>query len=86
MHELSIALEVGSIVERYVGRDQLSRVVKVALEVGHDAGVEFDSLEFCLNAVLGQPPFQGATAVIERVAGNVLRVSHLEVDDGNPDD
>ncbi len=86
MHEMSIALEIGSIAERYMGRDQCARVVKVVLEVGHDAGVDFDSLEFCLSAVLSAPPFGGATAVIERVAGDVLRVSHLEVDDGHPDD
>jgi len=85
MHELSIALEIGSIAERYVGRDRLPHVVKVVVEVGEDAGVEFDSLAFCLEAVLSAPPFKKAKAEIDRVAGDVLRVSYLEVDDGRSD-
>jgi Zn finger protein HypA/HybF involved in hydrogenase expression len=60
--------------------------VEVGLEVGDDAGVEFDSLKFCLEAVLTSPPFNQAKAVIHRVSGDVLRVSYLEVDDGHPND
>ena len=86
MHEMSIAMEVCSIAEAHVPREQLSRVVEVALEVGDQAGVEVDSLEFCLEALLSAPPFGNAKPVIERVSGDVLRVSYLEVDDGRPDD
>jgi Zn finger protein HypA/HybF involved in hydrogenase expression len=68
------------------GLEQLPNVVEVGLEVGDDAGVEFDSLEFCLEAVLMSPPFNHAKAVINRVSGDVLRVSYLEVDDGRPND
>jgi len=86
MHEMSIALEVCSIAEGHVGLDRLPHILEVGLEVGDDAGVEFDSLEFCLEAVLTSPPFKRAKAVINRVSGDVLRVSYLEVDDGRPDD
>jgi len=86
MHEMSIALEVCSIAEDHVGLERLPSVVEVGLEVGYEAGVEFDSLEFCLEAVLTSPPFNDAKAVIHRVPGDVLRVSYLEVDDGRPDD
>jgi hypothetical protein len=36
--------------------------------------------------LLTSPPFRAAKPVIERVEGDVLRVSYLEVDDGRPDD
>jgi Zn finger protein HypA/HybF involved in hydrogenase expression len=85
MHEMSIAMEVCSIAEAHVPREQLSCVVEVGLEVGDQAGVEVDSLEFCLEALLSSPPFGNAKPVIDRVAGDVLRVSYLEVDDGRPD-
>ncbi|UCG87579.1 MAG: hydrogenase maturation nickel metallochaperone HypA [Gemmatimonadota bacterium] len=86
MHEMSIALEVCNIAEQHVGRDRLAHVVTVGLEVGDDSGVECDSLEFCLEAVLSSPPFHRARAVVDRVSGDVLRVSYLEVDDGRAND
>ena len=86
MHEMSIALGVCRIVEDRVGLDQLANVVEVGLEVGDDAGVEFDSLEFCLDVVLTSAPFKRAKAVINRVSGDVLRVTYLEVADVRPDD
>jgi len=86
MHEFSIAMEVCSIAEAHVPREQLASVVEVGLEVGDQAGVEVDNLEFCLEVLLTSPPFDKAKPVIERVTGDVLRVSYLEVDDGRPDD
>ncbi len=86
MHEMSVALEVCRIAEAHVGREGLARVIEVGLEVGDDAGVELTSLEFCLEALLAHPPFDGARPAIDRVRGDSLRVTHLEVDDGNPDD
>ena len=86
MHEMSIALEVCRIAESHVGQSELSQVIEVGVEVGDDAGVEVDSLEFCLEALLSHPPFGRARPRIERTAGDVLRVSYLEVEDGGPDD
>jgi Zn finger protein HypA/HybF involved in hydrogenase expression len=86
MHEMSIAMEVCSIAENHVPQEQLGNVVEVGLEVGDRAGVEVDNLEFCLEVLLTSPPFRAAKPVIERVEGDVLRVSYLEVDDGRPDD
>jgi Zn finger protein HypA/HybF involved in hydrogenase expression len=83
---MSVALEVCRIAEERLGRAALPSLRAVALEVGDDAGVEPGNLSFCLEALLGAPPFTGATPVIERRAGDVLRVSYLEVDDGRPDD
>lgn len=60
------------------------RLIAVGVQVGDDAGVEPENLQFCLEVLLSQPPWSGAQAVIERVAGDVLRLSYLEVDDGGP--
>ena len=87
MHEMSVALEVCRLAQERIGLHALDRVVTVGVEVGDDAGVEVSSLEFCLEAVLAEPPFAGAKAVIERHPGDVLRLSYLEVedDDGSHD-
>jgi Zn finger protein HypA/HybF involved in hydrogenase expression len=81
MHELSIALEICRIAEGHVGPDRLSDLREIGVELGDDAGVEFASLVFCLDTLLGQPPFGRARAIFERSAGDTLRVSYLEVDD-----
>ena len=86
MHEMSLALEVCSIAQRHVSREQLEQIVEVGIEVGDQSGVEPDSLEFWLESMLTTPPFKRGRPVISRVSGDVLRVSYLEVDDGRPDD
>lgn len=81
MHEMSLALEIARIAEAKLG-DTAPQLVTVAVDVGDSAGVEFSSLEFCLEAVFATPPFAGAKPQIMRCAGDVLRVAYLEVDDG----
>jgi Zn finger protein HypA/HybF involved in hydrogenase expression len=85
MHEMSLALEVGRLVEDQL-RVHPGRLVRVAVKVGDDAGVEPTSLAFCLEAVLAHPPFTGATATLERVDGDALHLDFVEIDDGRPDD
>lgn len=86
MHELSLALEICRIAEEQVGPSGAGRLVTVGVEVGDRAGVEPDNLSFCLEALLGAPPFGRARPAIARLPGDVLRVSYLEVDDAGPDD
>jgi Zn finger protein HypA/HybF involved in hydrogenase expression len=86
MHEMSIALEICRMAEAHVGREKLQNVVEIGLEVGEDAGVEVDNLEFCLEALLSIPPFAEAKPRITRRGGDVLRMSYLEVDDGDTQD
>jgi len=86
MHELSVAMEVCRMAEDRIGADASGRLRLVALEVGDDAGLEPDNLSFCLDALLSQPPFGEARALVTRCAGNVLRLDYLEVDDADPDD
>ena len=86
MHELSLALEVCRLAEERVGRAALPRITAVGIVVGEDAGVERDSLAFCLQALLSAPPFAGAEAVLTASEGDDLRLDYLELDDGRPDD
>jgi Zn finger protein HypA/HybF involved in hydrogenase expression len=81
MHEMSIALEVCRIAEARLAHEKLERLVGVGVVVGDDAGVEPANLQFCLDALLTQPPFRRATAKIERCVGDTLRVDYLEVDE-----
>jgi Zn finger protein HypA/HybF involved in hydrogenase expression len=74
------------IAERQVGRDKLATIRTVGLDVGDEAGVEVDNLEFCLEVLLSEEPFRNAKPKIQRVDGNVLRVTYLEVDDDSPND
>ena len=74
-------MEIARIAEAKLG-DTAPQLVTVAVDVGDSAGVEFSSLEFCLEAVFATPPFAGAKPQIMRCAGDVLRVAYLEVDDG----
>ena len=81
MHEMAIALEVCDITERALGGRSPLDVVEVVVDVGRDAGIEPASLEFCLSALLQAPPFQSARPVLRMQPGDVLRVSHIEVDE-----
>lgn len=86
MHELSIALEVCRMAEDHVGLERLADVVEIGLDVGDDSGVEVSNLEFCLESLLTNPPFGRARPNIESLSGDVLRMTYLEVDDGDTDD
>lgn len=86
MHELSVAIEICRLVQERLEPSASSQVRRVGIIVGDDAGLEPDNLSFCLDALLSQPPFGSAHAVMTRCAGNDLRVDYFEVDDGNPDD
>jgi Zn finger protein HypA/HybF involved in hydrogenase expression len=81
---MSLAMEVCRIAEERVGPDALSRLREVGLAVGLDSGVEPESLEFWLETLLTSPPFSGARAVLDVGPGDDLRVTYLEVDDGDP--
>ena len=81
MHEMSLAMEVGRVAAEQVDRELLPRVSAVGVEVGDRAGVVVDALEFCLEAVLTEPPFHEARAVVERCRGDVLRLAWIDVEE-----
>ena len=86
MHELSVAIEICRMVEERLAPGEALQLRRVGVIVGDDAGLEPANLSFCLDALLSNPPFGSATAVLTRCPGNDLRVNYYEVDDGNPDD
>lgn len=86
MHEMSVALEVCRIAGERLG-PQAESLVALGVTVGDDAGVEPESLAFCLEALLAEPPFRGAAPRILRQPGDALHLSYLEVvDHGRPHD
>jgi Zn finger protein HypA/HybF involved in hydrogenase expression len=85
MHELSLALEACRIAELRAGPRPASAVLRVAVEIGEDSGIEVENFRFCMEALLDQPPFSGARLELLPASGDDLRVSYLEVDDGRPD-
>jgi Zn finger protein HypA/HybF involved in hydrogenase expression len=82
MHEMGVAMEICRIAEESVGTRAAPFVTEVAVVVGDQAGIEPSSLEFCLEALLAEPPFGKAVLRIVREPGDALRVEYLEVDDG----
>jgi Zn finger protein HypA/HybF involved in hydrogenase expression len=81
---MSLALEICRIAEERVGLQALPRLREVGLAVGLDSGVEPESLGFWLDTLLTSPPFGGARARMDIGPGDDLRVTYLEVDDGDP--
>ena len=84
MHEMSIAMEVCRIAEDQVGLDAMPRIREIGVVVGARSGVEPDSLRFCLEALLGIPPFRNPRAAFELTTDDDLRVAYLDVDDADP--
>lgn len=86
MHEMSIALEVCRLAGERLGA-AAHTLVAVGVTVGDDAGVEPENLTFCLEALLAEPPFRGASPRVMRAPGDALHLSYLEVvDDDRQDD
>lgn len=77
-------MEICRIAEQKVGRTDARFVTRLDVVLGDDAGIDPSSLEFCLEALLQQPPFAGALPNIIRESGDVLRLDSLEIDDGRP--
>ncbi|HMU61486.1 MAG TPA: hydrogenase/urease maturation nickel metallochaperone HypA [Gemmatimonadales bacterium] len=85
MHEMSVAVEVCRLAEERLSPAELPQLVTVGLDVGDDSGLEPDNLLFCLEALLAAPPFYKARPEMTRCAGDVLRVTYLELDDDRQD-
>jgi len=79
-------MEICRIAEEHVGTARARRIRRVAVCVGEDAGLEPSSLEFCLETLLGEPPFAGAAVELVPASGAELRVDYLEVDDDGTSD
>ena len=86
MHEMSLAMEICRIAEEKIGTPACAGVVEVGVVVGREANVDPDSLAFCLEAMLREPPFGHGQPALSLVPGDDLRLDYLEVEDADPDD
>jgi Zn finger protein HypA/HybF involved in hydrogenase expression len=85
MHELSLALEICRIAEEHLGEAPPTQLRTVGIEIGDDANVAIENFRFCLEALLGAPPFGAAHPELVPCPGADLRLAYLEVEDGRPD-
>ncbi len=68
MHELSVAMEILSIVEQEAQKHGAATVKSVSLDVGDLSGVETGTLAFCFEAIRGEKDLtRRADLVIRRV-------------------
>lgn len=86
MHELSVAVEVCRMAEERLRPEERVRLRTVEIILGEDAGLEPDNLRFCLEALLGAPPFGRAAPAITLIPGRDLALARMLVDDDDPDD
>ncbi len=68
MHELGLMQNIVDTVQDYARKNNVSKVVKVMLEVGQVSGVVPESLEFCFEVCTKQTVLEGAILEIERIA------------------
>jgi Zn finger protein HypA/HybF involved in hydrogenase expression len=78
---MSVALEVCRLAEERVGSGTAGQITALGLEIGDQSGVEPSNLEFCLDVLLGHPPFRGAKVVLNLTPGDALRLDYIEIDD-----
>ena len=67
MHELSIALEIISIVEEEMTRQRITALDSVAVRVGALSGVNPDALSFGFEAATADTALAGSRLVIETI-------------------
>jgi hydrogenase nickel incorporation protein HypA/HybF len=79
MHELSLCESIVKIIEKQAQRDGFSRVLRVTLSIGEQAGVSTESLAFCFPMVAKDTVANGAELLFNQTEGSDLRVSELEV-------
>lgn len=67
MHELSIAQDILSIVERSVPEPERTLVRTVKVAIGEQSGVVADSLQFCFQTLVNDSSMKGAVLSIDPV-------------------
>ena len=70
MHELSLAMEVIELVQREAGKNKVSRIQEILIEVGDLSGVDGDIFQSALEMVVKDTILEGAILKINRTPGN----------------
>jgi hydrogenase nickel incorporation protein HypA/HybF len=82
MHEMGIAASILETVQRQLENDPGRRATKVGLRIGEYAGVDPDSLRFCLDALVKSTPLDLLALEIDwRPATDNLDFTFLELED-----
>jgi hydrogenase nickel incorporation protein HypA/HybF len=68
MHELGLMQNIIDTVQDYARKNNVTKVVKVMLEVGQVSGVVPESLEFCFEICTKQTMLEGALLEIEKIS------------------
>jgi hydrogenase nickel incorporation protein HypA/HybF len=89
MHEMGIAVSVLTAVQREVRRHRRGRAAKVGLRIGEFAGVDSESLRFCLEALVKESGLEPLEFEIELPRagdgrGDELDLAFIELEDGCP--
>ena len=76
MHELSVTQSIVEICAEHAGG---ARVTRVTLEVGAEAAIVPDALQFCFELCAQDTALQGAQLEIVEVPGLELKIRQMEV-------
>jgi hydrogenase nickel incorporation protein HypA/HybF len=81
MHEMGIACSILEAIQRELLPYPEKRAVKVAVRVGEMAGVDAESLRFCLEAITKNSESGPLELEIEICRSDELELAYLEIDD-----
>lgn len=79
MHEMSLCESIIRIIEQQAKKERFSRVVKIRLALGEQAGASEESLAFCFPIVARQTIADGAIVEFIRTPDATLKVAEIEV-------
>jgi hydrogenase nickel incorporation protein HypA/HybF len=69
MHELSLALEVIELVHREAGKNKISSIQEILIEVGDLSGVEADAFQSALELLVKETILENSTIKLIRTPG-----------------
>jgi hypothetical protein len=80
MHEMGIACSVIEAVQKELLRYPAWRVLKVSVRIGQFAGVDAESLRFCLDAIVKDTPLAPLELVVVACDGDELELGSIEIE------
>ncbi|MFC2089256.1 hydrogenase maturation nickel metallochaperone HypA [Bacteroidota bacterium] len=67
MHEMSIALSIIDVVDEQARKAEAKAVKEVEMDIGTMSGIEYEALEFALQAAVQNTIMQSSAIVINRI-------------------
>ena len=81
MHEMGIASSVLEALHEELHRHPGYRPAKVGLRIGEYAGVDRESLKFCLDTLVKDTPFEPLELVIEPGGVDDMEIAYFEFEE-----